>query len=64
MVYLTNTPPCVARYGGGSGEASLLRRNRRHSHRWKIVGAIGDNCPRGTGGATDAVLRDLGCLLY
>jgi hypothetical protein len=59
--YLTDTPACVRRFGGATGEASLLRRRTVRAARWKRVGAIGDNCPAGEGGAPAAVLRDLGC---
>lgn len=60
-VYLTNTPACVRRYGGASGEARLLKRKRPAAHRWRLAGSIGDNCRHGEGGAPDAVLEDLGC---
>lgn len=60
-VYLTNTPSCVSRYGGASGESTLLKRRHRHPRRWTSVGSVSDNCSRGEGGASDAILRDLGC---
>lgn len=62
--YLSNTASCVRRYGGASGESRLLRRGSTSSHDWTGVGAIGDNCSRRTGGASDAVLRDLGCSVF
>lgn len=58
---LTNTPSCVRRFGGATGEGALLRRKSTRSRRWRRVGSISDNCSRGEGGAPDRVLRDLGC---
>jgi hypothetical protein len=60
-VHLTNTKACVAHYGGAVGAAVLLKRSSSSALDWKAVGEIGDNCSHGEGGATDAVLRDLGC---
>lgn len=60
-VHLTNTRSCVDRYGGASGESTLLKRQHRHPRRWRRVGSVSDNCTRGEGGASDAILRDLGC---
>ena len=64
FIYLSNTDWCVAVYGGASGEGSLMKRKTQRRHKWKHVGQLGDNCKRGTGGASDLVLRDLGCTLY
>jgi hypothetical protein len=50
-VTLTNTPSCVARYGGASGEEVLLRRPSSSSSHWRRAGSIGDNCSLGHGGA-------------
>lgn len=61
--YLSNTDTCVQRFGGASGEGQLFRRRTKRARRWKRVGSIGDNCSRDTGGASDAVLEDLGCYL-
>lgn len=62
--HLSNTASCVRRYGGASGESSLVKRRTPTTRRWVRKGSIGDNCKRGTGGASAAVLRDLGCTLY
>jgi hypothetical protein len=61
MFFLTNTNACVRRYGGAAGGAGLLERTSTTSVDWEEVGEIGDNCSQGEGGATDAVLHDLGC---
>jgi hypothetical protein len=61
MVFLTNSNACVRRYGGASGGATLLRRPSATSTEWKAVGEIGETCPHRQDGATDRVLRDLGC---
>ena len=61
--YLANTRSCVRRFGGASGESALLHRPRRTSRKWRQVGSIGDNCSPGEGGASAAVLEDLGCYL-
>ena len=63
-INLTNTPACVRRYGGATGDVPLLRRPTKRSRRWVKRGMIWDNCSRGTGGASDRVLRDLGCLMF
>jgi hypothetical protein len=62
--FLTNSRSCVRRYGAASGESVLLRRRSSGARRWRIAGAVGDNCTRGAGGASDRVLLDLGCTLY
>jgi hypothetical protein len=62
MFFLTNTKACVRRYGGASGGAGLLERPSTNSVDWKFVGEIGEQgCTHGEDGASDAVLRDLGC---
>lgn len=61
---LTNTPKCVRRYGGATGEAFLLKRRRPGARTWRLRGRIGANCEHHTGGAPDRVLRDLGCGLF
>jgi hypothetical protein len=61
--HLSNTTSCARRYGGASGESALVKRASTTSRRWTRRGSIGDNCRRGTGGASAAVLRDLGCAL-
>jgi hypothetical protein len=65
MFYLTNTKACVRRYGGASGGAGLLERTSTNSVDWKQVGEIGEQgCSHGQGGASDEVLRDLGCASF
>jgi hypothetical protein len=65
MFYLTNTKACVRRYGGASGGAGLLERTSSKSVDWTQVGEIGEQgCPHGVAGASDAVLRDLGCASF
>jgi hypothetical protein len=51
----------MKRYGGAVGGAALLERSSTTSVDWEQVGEIGDNCGEGEGGASDAVLHDLGC---
>lgn len=60
-IVLTNTKACMNRYGGAVGGAALLERSSTTSIDWEQVGEIGDNCGEGEGGASDAVLHDLGC---
>jgi hypothetical protein len=64
MFYLTNTMVCVRRYGGASGGAGLLERSSTTSLDWEQVGEIGETCEQGTAGASDTVLRDLGCVSF
>lgn len=63
-LYLSNIPGCVRKYGGASGEGVLLKRRSPHSRRWRRVGFVSDNCSLGEGGASIAVLRDLGCGVF
>ncbi|MBS1862864.1 MAG: hypothetical protein JSS68_14265 [Actinobacteria bacterium] len=62
--FLTNTRTCVRRYGGASGEAELFKRSSDNSVDWRMVGHIGDSCIHHEAGASDRVLRDLGCGLF
>jgi hypothetical protein len=65
MFILTNTKACVRRYGGASGGAGLLERTSTTSVDWEQVGEIGEeDCSHGEDGASDAVLRDLGCASF
>lgn len=65
MYYLTNTKPCVGRYGGASGGVGLLERSSTTSVDWKLVGETGEqDCTHGEHRASDAVLRDLGCASF
>lgn len=59
---LTNTPSCVDRYGGATGEATLDYRASATSGRWRAIGVIGGSgaCPPNRL-APNGVLRDLGC---
>lgn len=59
--YYSNTRSCVRRYGGASGEATLIKRPGPSSRNWSRKANIGDNCRHHAGGAPDSVLRDLGC---
>src|ERR1039458_3568351 len=61
-VILTNTPACVVRYGGASGEATLDYRGSPRATHWRAIGSIGGSgvCEHNRV-APDAVLRDLGC---
>lgn len=63
-IHLTNTRSCVQRYGGASGESVLLKRSSLNSRQWRRVGTIGDNCQSREGGASNRVLRDLGCGVF
>lgn len=63
-VYLSNTKSCVRRFGAASGEGLLVRRGSPRAARWRQAGHVGDNCMRGEGGASDAVLEDLHCTVY
>jgi hypothetical protein len=65
MFFLTNTKSCIRRYGGASGGAGLLERPSTTSVAWEQVGEIGEEgCAHGEAGASDAVLRDLGCASF
>ena len=61
-VILTNTPACVDRYGGASGEATLDYRGSARATHWRAIGSIGGSgvCEHDRL-VPDAVLRDLGC---
>jgi hypothetical protein len=64
MAFLTNTKSCVRRYGGASGESTLLKRSSERATDWRAVGNVSETCSPHEAGATDAVLRDLGCAFF
>ena len=58
---LGNSPSCVKRFGGASGEAPVVRRSSPHSRQWRQTGeSLSDNCPASST-IPRAVRRDLGC---
>lgn len=63
VVILTDSPGCVSRFGGATGQGTLVHRPTRTSPRWRRVGYVGDNCSSHDGGAPNPVLRDLGCAI-
>jgi hypothetical protein len=62
--FLTNTRSCVHRYGGASGESTLFKRSSSNSADWRIVGSVSETCSHHEAGASDGVLRDLGCAFF
>jgi hypothetical protein len=64
MAFLSNTNSCFRRYGGASGESTLFERSSESSTDWRIVGSVSETCNHHEAGASDAVLRDLGCASF
>lgn len=64
VVFAPTSNSCMRQYGVAQGEVPLFRRPSSASRRWRFAGTISDNCTAGTGGASRAVLRDLGCSAF
>jgi len=64
MAFLTNTKSCVRRYGGASGESTLFERSSDRATDWRVAGNVSETCSHREAGASDAVLRDLGCASF